>query len=945
MTCLLSEAAAPGVLARAWDHVRRKASAPGVDRVTVEAFAADAERALAALSGHLLSGTYRPKPARRVHLPDDPQRPIAIPTVVDRIVQRAVALTLGPRLDPTFSDAALAYRPGRGVRQALERVEAGLRAGRRWFLRTDITKFFDRVSRERLDALLAETGADRGLRRLVARLLAAGVFDGASVLDPARGTPQGSALSPLLSNLYLRDLDRLAAGPGRVYLRYADDILVLADDRDTVADALVTLGGALQGIGLALSPRKTSHGHVGRGFSYLGAHFDLHGRGLAERTRLALDERLEGHFARADMDAARRLMADAARWYGAVSVERITSLPVLATLASDAPPDLIARLGLRRRALGAGDASAAVRLGMLDAFSLAGGKDAADAAAMDLMTLLSSDPSPEHAARIRATLGLVADRLPPLDGLAAALAQAGRAELADAVRRALQLPDRLAGLAPPDQVLRRLLDCMAGHADRHAIEVTDPRGHRRLQTCPGPLSAQTLGAHLAGRLRAGVHPVRSDGTVRLAELQVRPLRAVELARVAGRPGEHDADLSGRALDHALAAQRTLRSWGFPALIDAMACGGARVLLVFDRPLEMRHAFRLLRHLEADLGEPPPALLRHVVPSQDLLRRPPGPIVALPCDRPRRTGEPHLLDPDGRSAADPFALLASFPLASAAHARRFGLPGTERAASSAPGPERHPALREATQIPRLLAGCAVIRELFAKASALGRLEPEDRATVIESAGHLATDRVPLTAFLTDAAGATSHGLSRRFARLTAHPISCTRVRTRHPLIANEVGCDCRFQGIRAGIYATPVLHVLRPAQVPVFAPRLKPRRPGAQSGAPPARSAGTEPVTAHPSPPPAPSTVPAPPPPPPPVPAEPGARPRAPTAAPTPAEFAAALAKLRRTRAQLDASQRGVTRAERHLDALFAAAGVDRVQTPDGLLTRIPGPNPRFVLEC
>jgi retron-type reverse transcriptase len=192
----------------AWDKVARRGAGPGIDRVTVAAYAQGLEERLDLLARRLARGDWRASPGRRIELAEDPDRPIVVSTVEDRIVQRALVDALTPAYEALLSEAARAYRPGLSLQGTLARVDRWLTEGRRWFVRTDITRFFESIDRERLLAQMATDGVDAVTVRRVRELLRAGLVEGLAWHDPEGGIPQGSALSPLLSNVYLRGSTR-----------------------------------------------------------------------------------------------------------------------------------------------------------------------------------------------------------------------------------------------------------------------------------------------------------------------------------------------------------------------------------------------------------------------------------------------------------------------------------------------------------------------------------------------------------------------------------------------------------------------------------------------------------------------------------------------------------------------------------------------------------------
>ena len=265
---LLAKVIAPDMLAAAWSRVRRNAGVAGADGVTCAAFERDARTRLARLRRDLVAGRYTPGPVRRVEILKEAggTRPLAIPCVRDRVVQSAVALTLGPLLEPKMSEASFGYRPGLGVADAVARIVELRRDSRGWVLESDVARFFETIPHPPLlDLLKARTGDPR-LTDLIALWLAqSGGTD--------RGLLQGSPLSPLLANLYLDEIDHLLDGPEARLVRYADDFVVLARRKAEAETARERAESLLGERGLALHPEKTRIGCFEDGFWFLGHYF------------------------------------------------------------------------------------------------------------------------------------------------------------------------------------------------------------------------------------------------------------------------------------------------------------------------------------------------------------------------------------------------------------------------------------------------------------------------------------------------------------------------------------------------------------------------------------------------------------------------------------------------------------------------------------------------
>lgn len=264
------------ILQQAWEKVRANNGAAGADGLSVERFQAQAGQRLAALSGELRAGRYRPGRARAVDIPKKKggTRRLMIPCVTDRVVQAAAAAVLTPVLEPQFEEGSYAYRPGRSVQMAKEAI-ARWRDGGFWHVvEADIVGFFNNVRHDRmlekLDTALAAQGGAGAVAGLVALLLEAHARDtGVAGL----GLPQGSPLSPLLSNLYLDALDEVLDGRGLRVVRFADDFVVLARRRDTAEAALADIIRHLGDEGLHLHPKGTRVWDFDRGFEFLGGLF------------------------------------------------------------------------------------------------------------------------------------------------------------------------------------------------------------------------------------------------------------------------------------------------------------------------------------------------------------------------------------------------------------------------------------------------------------------------------------------------------------------------------------------------------------------------------------------------------------------------------------------------------------------------------------------------
>ena len=212
-------------LKQALQQVKANKGSAGVDGMTVGGITDYLKQHWPAIREQLLSGTYEPKPVRRVEIPkpDGGVRKLGIPTVLDRLIQQAVMQVLQKQWDSTFSDHSYGFRPGRSAHQAVAQAQQYIAAGYGWVIDLDLEKFFDRVNHDKLMGQIAKRVEDKRLLKLIRAFLNAGVMENGLVSPSVEGTPQGGPLSPLLSNLVLDELDRELERRGHRYVRYADD--------------------------------------------------------------------------------------------------------------------------------------------------------------------------------------------------------------------------------------------------------------------------------------------------------------------------------------------------------------------------------------------------------------------------------------------------------------------------------------------------------------------------------------------------------------------------------------------------------------------------------------------------------------------------------------------------------------------------------------------------
>lgn len=263
------------VLQAAWKHVRKKkGKAPGVDKETVENVEAETgvENFLSQIQTELRSESYSASAIRRVYIPkgENSYRPLGIPVLKDKVIQMAVKIVIEPLFEAGFCDCSYGFRPGRSNSEAARLVHKTVNRNK-WIVDVDLKSYFDNIPHEKLMELISHRVRDGKVRKLIRQWLKAGIMEEGKSTIPDRGSPQGGVLSPLLSNIYLHEIDRQWDGNATVKLvRFADDMVFLCKSKRQAKWVLEGLKDQLHDLDLTLNPEKTKVCHVKEGFDFLG---------------------------------------------------------------------------------------------------------------------------------------------------------------------------------------------------------------------------------------------------------------------------------------------------------------------------------------------------------------------------------------------------------------------------------------------------------------------------------------------------------------------------------------------------------------------------------------------------------------------------------------------------------------------------------------------------
>jgi RNA-directed DNA polymerase len=320
---LIDKVYRPANLWSAWCNTARNKGSAGVDQITIQQYEREVQANLEHLAEQLRQGSYQPKPIRRTYIPksDGKQRPLGIPTVADRIVQGAVRHVIEPIFEKQFAQHSYGFRPGKGCKDALRRVDQLLKDGYEYVVDADLKSYFDTIPHDRLMAEVGKRVADGRVLKLIESFLTARIMDGLEQWTPMAGAPQGAVLSPLLSNIYLDPLDHLMAAAGYEMVRYADDFVILCRTKEQAQVALETVKAWAAQAGLTLHPDKTRIADTRvEPFEFLGFRFDRGRRWPRDKSMAKLKETIRAKTRRSDGRALLVIVQDVNRtmrgWFG-----------------------------------------------------------------------------------------------------------------------------------------------------------------------------------------------------------------------------------------------------------------------------------------------------------------------------------------------------------------------------------------------------------------------------------------------------------------------------------------------------------------------------------------------------------------------------------------------------------------------------------------------------
>ena len=841
----------------AWDRVRRNKPAAGVDGMTYEQYHEQRKEQNKQLQLELEGHSYEACPVKQVTLyKGEKARTLALYCMRDKVVQQALAAVLAEIYEPGFSDSTVAYRPKHSARTVIEQIDEKVaKEGYRYYIKADIRNYFDNIRWDLLRSMLARDIREEDVLELVRMNCCGRILDPdtGDLNDLRCGIHQGSGIAPVLSNVYLMDFDAWLAGQSFYYVRYSDDLLILAREDGALANTLQEMASRLSQLGLTLNDKKTGIGQTAKGFDFLGYHFDSSGKAIPAAAEQNLDERLETMWLTSGdigfSAKCRKVLEIIGGWEQYFKEDRKPgSILEYAALVYSANRDTEMLRALQDQRSRLDNMYLDVCSFLAETWRKTEREDLELLEYEQFFQMPQMTPAQEAAAH------------PAWQELLAAYRRFLIYEERDTAVELMQIYADIKGYRnawkwqgkitelehrkplPPsvfapgaagtgelimnEQSPGRILELFAGREDIYALDSLDQRRSRRVEQQPMPLLEQVVRDHLAGRKNVATYVQRPNATVHFMVFDIDISKRVLIGGI-DRKSDMFAAYMKKALDTAVQLLRELRSMGMNGYIEYSGCRGYHVWLFFDTWVPTRFA-NMFEDVIADRMKLPDGadVTLEFFPNKTKVRQgKPGQTIRLPFGFHVKTGErSYFLNESLEPVSDingfmDCAARASQKTLKRALAACAGGDGAGTGAGTGAGDGVGTTPRQAfvpdvekygsipDSVKTVLERCSLMDYLCGKALRTSYLTHFERLSVLYVFGHLGDEG---KAFVHQVMAYTlnyKHGVTQRFIdRLPEKPVSCIKLREQYKTITAEYGCSCVFKN-RKQCYPSPVLHAI------------------------------------------------------------------------------------------------------------------------------------------
>lgn len=827
-------------LMAAWKKVMGNKPACGVDHVTWDQFDQNIRVEIRQLNLELVAHQYGVQPVKLVHIiKEEKDREISLYTMRDKVVQTSIAIELNKWFDAGFSKCAYAYRNDRSAMIAVENIHRYIEThAESWVGKLDIDGFFDHIQHERLRKKLAAVIREEDVLELIMQQLqACSLNKDGELVEKRVGIYQGSSISPILSNIYMTEFDRVMEKEAVFYVRYSDDILVLGESCERIQSMMAKMNVMLEELGLEAKESKTCIRQLKDGVDFLGYHFDQRGKSVPGKARKKLKQSLEdiwltnpGQEIEEPLKKGSQILNGWEQYYrNQREIRDIYEYVVLVYMMRDVSE--LREFSVKREAfvnsyrdiasylLSVWKENNWKELMLLEYeqfFTLGNGINGLSDRYLNellrLYELLFVDETAENWSALMQTYSDLSmnGRAEKIMERIQSLQQEIDDQIIDTGHEQSVDTERVA-IGP--QIVQYLKEFFIGREDMYAREILTEEGQRRSEFVSEPLDGNVLRKHLSGTETIQTYVVRNNNTVHYLAVDVDVSRRVLLE-----VGHAEKDLEPYlklAVKWAGQVQTVFRQLGLESYLEFSGFRGYHVWVFFSEWVPVRYVYSLTEIVKNRLEELPQEIQIEYFPAKMKKQQgSTGQKLKLPCGLHLYSGKrSYLCEKDGSPADSSEKLFSAI--------RRYTLLQLKQVvAANISSAKESPAefkrleldyekLGEVSDaVQQVLKGCSLMRYLVGKAMTTGYLAHFERMSVLYVFGHLGEAGEEFVHTVMRFTINYQYAVTQKFiGKLLSKPISCIKLREQYKSITAEYGCNCVFEKTK-NCYPSPVIHALK-----------------------------------------------------------------------------------------------------------------------------------------
>ncbi|MDO5423015.1 MAG: CRISPR-associated primase-polymerase type A1 [Eubacteriales bacterium] len=827
-------------LEAAWVKVRKNKPSCGVDQVTCEQFEENRKQELKQLHMELKDHTYKTLPVRKTVLyKEEKTREIALYSMRDKVVQQSIAFELNRIYEGQFSSQTYAYRNHKSALHAVEEIEERMkRDAHQAVLKLDIKHFFDRIQWPILKKILKRTILEEDVLDLIEDAVRAKMIqDTGELSEKTVGLYQGSSISPILSNVYLMDFDQWLAGKNFYFVRYSDDMLVMGENKNDLANLLSEIRARLLKLGLELNEEKTVFSDTEKGIDFLGYHISAKGKTVPVKAEQKLQDRLEWMWLSSQGQTLKEKIKKATEIIGGweqyfKEEQREISVFEYVTLLEMGKNDPERLEALKDRRIFVDNIYLDIMLYLADQWK-AGGEEELELLEYEQYYRIWSRQEkttfqPKQLEQIlmyyrKLVIQETEDSIVELmqlytdagDYKKAAYWMERKEKLLlkpNNSRKCIIQADSLGqALIYNKDTARRMLKILAGREDLYVSEVIDSQGHRQMELQTEPLTEQKVLEHLEGGVTIGTYIQRPNGTAKYLVIDIDVSKKI-LLQYERETSEFQAYLE-KAYAKACDFVKLLHEFGMEGYIEYSGCRGYHVWTFFSEWIPVRYITMFTDILEERVEKNLESCIStEFFPNKTRIKPGKfGQVLKLPCGRHTATGfQSFFLDGDGGKVTELNLFLDGIAeislntmkkiLATNSHAQ-------EKIEERMVDQNLDAFEGASANVMEILKNCNLMRYLCQKAQKTGYLTHFERLSVLYVFGHLGEEGKQFVhQVMAYTLNYQYHATEKFIRKMPEKPISCVKLRDQYKSVTAEFGCNCSFKRSK-NCYPSPVMHAI------------------------------------------------------------------------------------------------------------------------------------------